>query len=399
MPLSAPRPRWAPLWRLRPDVTYLNHGSFGACPAAILEHQARLRDELEAEPTDFFVRQLEGRLAEVRAALGAFVGAEPDDLGLVTNATSGVNAVLRSLDFGPGDELLTTDHAYGACRKAMEYVASRSGARVVVAAVPFPISGDDEIVDAVVRAVTPRTRLALIDHITSPTALVFPVARVVRELEARGVDVLVDAAHALGNVPMNLRETGAAYTTANAHKWLCAPKGAAFLHVRRDRQRSIHPLAISHGYDPESGGANFTAEWGWAGTSDPTAWLTIPECIRYLSALVPGGWPELMAQNRALARRARDLVAGALGVTPPCPDSMLGAMASVPFSAVDPGSPVARLDRNDLMRWFLERGVESWFYPWPSAGGKLVRISAQLYNDEPQYHRLAELLGDAQRAE
>ncbi|HEU4407402.1 MAG TPA: aminotransferase class V-fold PLP-dependent enzyme [Polyangiaceae bacterium] len=398
--MDSPTPErpWAPLWRLRPDVFYLNHGSYGACPAAILEHQARLRAELEAEPTDFLSRELDGRLAEARAALGAFVGADPDDLGFVTNATSGVNAVLRSLEFGPGDELLTTDHAYAACRKTMDYVASRTGARVVVAEVPFPIAGDDAIVDALVGAVTPRTRLALIDHVTSPTALVFPVARIVRELEARGVDTLVDAAHAPGNVPMNLREAGAAYTSANAHKWLCAPKGAAFLHVRRDRQRAIHPLTISHGYDPSSGEANFVAEWGWAGTSDPTAWLSIPECIRYLGSLLPGGWPELMARNRALALRARDLFVASLGVAPPCPDSMVGAMASVPLPAAEPGSPLARLDHKGLSQWTRERGVESWFCLWPCAGGKLVRASAQLYNDESHYRRLVELLGEARRA-
>jgi isopenicillin-N epimerase len=391
-------PRWASLWRLRPDVLYLNHGSFGACPAAVLEHQRRLQDALEAEPTDYLARELDGRLAEARAALGAFVGADPDDLAFVTNATSGVNAVLRSLDFGPGDELLTTDHAYGACRKAMEYVASRAGARVTVARVPFPVSGDDEIVDAVVRAVTPRTRLALVDHVTSVTALVFPIARVVRELEARGVDTLVDAAHAPGMVPMNLGAVGAAYTAANAHKWLCAPKGAAFLHVRRDRQHAVHPLTISHGYDLAARGANFRAEFDWAGTADPTPWLAISEAVRYLGALVPGGWPELMARNRALALRARDLLVASLGVAPPCPDSMIGSMASVPLPPLDPDSPAARLDHEGLMKWSRDRGVESWFSPWPCPGGKVVRASAQLYNGEPDYHRLAALLVEARRA-
>lgn len=390
---------WARLWPHRPDVLYLNHGSFGSCPTAILAFQHALQDEMEREPTEFLARQLTKRLAEARAALGSFVGADPDDLAFVVNATAGVNAVLRSLEFRAGDELLTMDHAYGACWKTMEYVAARAGAKVVVAKVPFPLASEDEVVAPILAAATPRTKLAMIDHVTSPTALVFPIARIVRELAARGVDTLVDGAHALGMVKIDLRAIGAAYYTANAHKLLCAPKGAAFLHVRRDRQRAIHPLVISHAYDPALRDAKFRAEWDWTGTVDPTAWLAIPECLRYLGSLVDGGWPALMARNRALALAARDILAKSLGVGAPCPDSMIGAMASVPLPAVDPKSPIARLDQDNIMKWTFDRGIESWFFPWPCAGGKVVRASCQLYNDESQFRRLAALLPMAMRAE
>src|SRR5947207_3485434 len=199
----------ARLWPLDPAVTFLNHGSFGACPRAVLDAQARWRADLEAEPVRFLHRELEGRLAAARAALGAFVGADPDDLAFVSNATPGVNTVLQSLDFAAGDELLVTDHGYNACRNAVERVAARTGLRVVVAAVPFPIEGPDQVVEAVLGSVGSRTRLALLDHVTSPTGLVFPIERLVSELAGRGVDTLVDGAHAPGMLPLDVEGLGA----------------------------------------------------------------------------------------------------------------------------------------------------------------------------------------------
>ena len=380
-------PPFPSLWCLDAAVTYLNHGSFGACPAAVLAAQSALRDELEREPVEFLAVRLQDRLHAARAELATFVGADPADLAFVNNATSGVSAVLRSLEFRPGDELLTTNHTYAACRKALDYVAGRSGARVVVATVPFPIGGEDEVVDAVLAGVSPRTRLALLDHVTSPTALVFPLARLVAELRARGVETLVDGAHAPGMVPLALAALGAAYYTGNAHKWLCAPKGAAFLYARRDRQDGLHALTISHGF-----GRGFQAEFDWAGTDDPTAWLCIPEAIRFLGALLPGGWPELMARNHALALAARDLVGRELGLAPAAPAAMVGSMASLPLPAPAPGAPAARLEPEQLGAWFRARGVRTWLYPQPLP---LVRLSAQLYNDLGQYQALARLLREA----
>jgi len=237
----------AALWPLERGVAFLNHGSYGACPSEVLRHQAALRAEMEAEPVRFLGRELEGRLDDARAALGAFVGADSDDLAFITNATSGVNAVLRSLTFSAGDEVLTTDHTYAACRNTLDYVANRSGVRVNVAVIPFPVASPDAVVDAVLAKVTPRTRLALLDHITSPTGIILPIERMVTELLRRGVETLVDGAHAPGMVPVDLRALGAAYYSANCHKWICAPKGSAFLWVRRDRQADVHPLTISHG--------------------------------------------------------------------------------------------------------------------------------------------------------
>ena len=377
-------PDFASLWSLDPAVAYLNHGSFGACPLAVQEVQESLRRELEREPVDFLARRRQGRLDGAREELAAFLGAEAADLAFVPNATTGVNAVLRSLVFQPGDELLTTSHVYPACHRALDYVAARSGARVVVAELPFPLASEDEVVAPILAAVTPRTRLALLDHATSLTALVLPVARLVRELESRGVDVLVDGAHAPGMVPLALSELGAAYYTGNAHKWLCAPKGEAFLHVRRDRQADLHPTVISHGL---AGG--FHAEFDWTGTCDPSPWLCIPQALRVMGGLLPGGWPALMAANHDLALRARDLLRPVLGSGVPCPDQMIGSMASLLLPA---DAPPEVLDTEALGAWLRERGVEAWLYPKPVP---VLRISAQVYNSIEQYEDLAALLRTA----
>jgi isopenicillin-N epimerase len=389
------RSRWAALWDLDPEVAYLNHGSFGACPRAVVERQQALRQELEREPVDFIVRRLPARLAAARQALGAFVGADPDDLAFVSNATEGVNTVLRSLRLAPGDELLVTDHGYGACRKAAEHVAALTGARVVAAAVPFPLSSADEVVAPVVAAVTPRTRLALLDHVTSPTALVFPLPQLVPALRARGVDALVDGAHALGMVPLDLRRLGAAYYTANAHKWLCAPRGSAFLHVRRDRQAGLHPLVISHGYEPGSDEVRFRDEFDWTGTRDPTPWLVIPDCLSHLAVQLPGGWPALMERNRSLALAARGILCEALELRAPAPAAMIGSIASIPLPRPVAGAPAGGQGAEALTSWFRERGVETWLYHWPSPAQMVIRVSAQLYNHEDQYRALASRLREA----
>lgn len=387
-------------WALDPHVTFLNHGSFGACPSAVLRHQAALRAEMEAEPVRFLSREIDDRLAVARAALGAFVGADPDDLAFVANATGGVNAVLRSLSLAPGDELLTTDHAYGACRNTLEFVADRAGARVVVAALPFPVGSPDEIVEAVTARVTERTRLALLDHVTSPTALVLPVARLAAALGARGVDVLVDGAHAPGMVPLDVRGLGVAYYAGNCHKWLCAPKGSAFLWVRRDRQAAIRPLTISHGASaarPDR--SRFRLEFDWTGTDDPTAWLSVPAAIEHVGSLLPGGWPAVMARNRGLALEARRVLGAVAGTPPPCPDTMVGSLAAV----VLPDGPAAEIGwrRPDPLqrRLFDEWSIEVPVISFPAPPRRLVRVSAQLYNRYQDYARLAEALGKELAAE
>ncbi len=373
-------------WTLDPAVEYLNHGSFGACPIAVLAEQAALRADMEREPFDFLKGTLPGRLDAARAEVAAFLGADAGDLAFVPNATAGVNAVLRSLEFSSSDEILVTSHTYAACRKTVDFVARRSGARVVIAALPFPCPDEESVVEAVLRAASERTRVALIDHVTSPTALVLPLRRLVGELAARGIDTLVDGAHAPGMVPIALSDLGAAYYTGNAHKWLCAPKGAAFLHVRRDRQAGVHPNVISHGYT-----AGFHAEFDWTGTLDPTPWLCIPAALRHIGGLLPGGWPEVMRTNHQLALRARDALLDRFAQRAPAPDGMIGSMAAIPLP-METGAPA--VDTEALHDWLRARGVEAWLHPHPVP---LVRISAQLYNRLDQFRHLAVLLEEALR--
>jgi isopenicillin-N epimerase len=380
------------LWPLDPKVVFLNHGSFGSCPLPVLEFQRSLCDRMERQPIQFLVRDLEPLLDDARAALAQFVGARVENLVFVPNATSGVNTVLRSLTFKPGEELLVTDHEYNACRNALEFAATSAGAKVVVGRVPFPFENPAQIVEAIMSRVTPRTRLALIDHVTSQTAIILPVERLVRELAQRGVDTLVDGAHGPGMVPLNLEQLGAAYYTGNCHKWLCAPKTAAFLHVRPDRQQFIHPLSISHGLtSPRTDRSHFLIEFAWPGTLDPTACLSVPEALRFMGSLMPGGWPEIMARNRALALEGRKILCQTLDIPAPCPDEFIGSMASVPL-------PDARQNERSSSPLYIDplqdqllarHGIEVPVIPWPAFPKRLLRISAQLYNSAEQIRLLA----------
>ena len=383
----------ARLWPLDPAIAFLNHGSFGACPTEVLRHQQALRAEMEAGPVRFLSRELDDRLDAAREALAAFVGADADDLGFVVNATTGVNAVLRSLAFSAGDELLTTDHAYNACRNTLNFVMDRTAARVVVATVPFPVASPDEVVHAVLAKVTPRTRLAMLDHVTSPTGIVLPLERLVAELSERGVEVLVDGAHAPGMIPLDLKTLGATYYTGNCHKWICAPKGSAFLWVRRDHHADVRPVTISHGANAvRPGRSRFRLEFDWTGTSDPTAWLTVPKAIDYVGSLVPGGWPAVMARNRALALEARRLLCAAAGTPLPCPDEMIGSLASVLLPDGLTTEIMWRKPDPMQRRLYDEWSIEAPVMSWPAAPRRLIRISAQLYNSRDHYVRLADAL-------
>jgi isopenicillin-N epimerase len=393
MQLPAPS-SWAAGWTLDPAVVFLNHGSFGACPRAILDLQAGLRARLEAEPVRFFTRECEPLLDASRARLAQLLQTAPEHLAFVPNATAGINAVARSLEFRPGDELLTTNHDYNACRCVLAEVARRAGARLVVAQVPLPVASAAEVVAAVLAAVTPRTRLAMVDHVTSPTALVFPVAQLVRALAERGVDTLVDGAHAPGMVPVDLDALRPAYYAGNCHKWLCAPKGAGFLYVRPDLQEHIQPAVISHGYNTPRPGRNaLHTRFDWAGTQDPTPWLCVGAAIDWCAALLPGGFAELLRRNRELACAARRLLCAELDVPPLCPEDLLGAMATLVLPARLQGAPTPPGAIDPLQTRLLEQAaVEVPVVNWGAPAQRYVRISAQMYNSREQFAWLAQAL-------
>jgi isopenicillin-N epimerase len=402
-------------WPLDPAITFLNHGSFGSCPWPVLHAQSEWRARMEREPVRFLFTELEGHLDHARARLGEFLGADPDDLAFLPNATAGVNTVLESLDLQAGDEILATDHDYNACLNAIRFVTQRAGARAVVARVPFPVASEDEVVDAILAAATPRTRLAVISHITSPTALVFPIERIVAALAAQGIDTLVDGAHA-GMVPTNLTTLGAAYYTGNAHKWMCTPKGAAFLYVRGDRQASIRPLVISHGANASrTDRSRFRIEFDWTGTADPSPFLSIPDALDFFDALVPGGLMAASALNRQTVLIGRRNLLDKFPQPEPAPESMIGSMASIELPPdlppqildVPPSAPPsATWPLDPLHDHLLEAyAIEVPTFTWPHTPDeasesrppgrrRLLRISAQLYNDAAQYERLAGVLSE-----
>lgn len=387
-----PDPALVARWGLEPDVTFLNHGSFGAAPRAVLEAQGRLRQHLEAEPVRFFLRELEGLLDEARARLARFVGAQPDQLVFVPNATTGVNTALASLELGAGDELLVTDHEYPACRNAVTSLAARTGAHVAVARIPFPIAHPPDAVEAILATVTPHTRAALIDHVTSQTGLVLPAAEIVEALHRRGVRVIVDGAHAPGMLELDLDDLGADLYTGNLHKWVCAPKGAAFLYVRDPDRRPVRPLVTSHGASAPAGPRpRLWLEHDWTGTSDPCAWLAVPAALDEVGALLPGGWPEVRERNRALALAARRVLADRLEATLPCPADMVGSLASLRLP--DGDGVVRAIDPLQDALWHRHR-IEVPVIPWPAPPRRVLRISAQLYNGLEQYERLADALAE-----
>jgi isopenicillin-N epimerase len=381
-------------WLLDPEVVFLNHGSFGATPKAVFEEQNRIRRRIEREPLIFFDHDYLGELDQARADLARFIGVRTDDLAFVVNATTGVNTVLRSLHLEPGDQMLVTDHEYNACRNAIDAVAAESGVEVVVASIPFPISSEDEVVAAVLGMVSPRTRLLLIDHVTSQTGMLLPIERLVSEVQARGVDVLVDGAHAPGMVALDLDCLGAAYYTGNLHKWVCAPKGAAFLHVREDRRDGVRPLVISHGANAKPvKRSRFHLEHDWTGTRDPSAWLSVPTALREMESMVEGGWEEVRRCNHEVVIEGRNILSDALGIDAPCPDSMIGSLASLPLPDGDSGSvnelfPFDKLQDRLLQDYRIEVPVIA----WPTPPRRLIRISAQLYNSTWHYVALAEAL-------
>ena len=401
-------------WRLDPEVTFLNHGSYGACPIEVLEAQSAWRARLERQPVKFLSRDLDGYVAEVRRVVGAFVGADPDDLAMIANATGGVNAVLGSLRFEPGDEILTTDHEYNAILNVARHVAARDDARVVVVPLPFAAISEDDVVERILDATTERTRLAVISHVTSPTALVLPIDQVVAALDARGIDTLVDGAHSPGMIPLDLDRLHAAYYAANLHKWVCAPKGAAFIHVRPDRQSGVRPTTISHGANaPASKGPRFRSEFDWQGTLDPTAWLAVPAAIEVIGGLIEGGWPAVMARNHDLAIDAGSSIAGVLakaGRTLPqamlSPPSMIGSMIALPLPADGPlgGPPAAGqsspLEADPLQTRIYDRfAIEVPIGPWPVPAAespdpalRVIRVSIALHNDRDDVDRLVAAL-------
>ncbi|HYZ33929.1 MAG TPA: aminotransferase class V-fold PLP-dependent enzyme, partial [Crenalkalicoccus sp.] len=308
-------------WALEPGFLTVNHGSFGATPRSVLAAQRAWQARMEAQPSRFMALELPGALRGAAAVLARFLGADAEGLAFVANATEGCNAVLRSLALRPGEEVLILDQGYGAVRKTAGFVAAAAGAQLVEIALPFPRPDEAEVLAALSAAIGPRTRIAVLDHITSPSALVLPISAMVALCRARGVPVLVDGAHAPGQVPVELAALGAHWYAGNCHKWLFAPKGCAFLWAAPGRREGLHPTVISHGL-----GQGYLAEFDWTGTRDPSAWLAIEAALAAHARL---GGAALMARNWAMALQAGAMLAARFGTELAARPEMAGAMAAV----------------------------------------------------------------------
>lgn len=381
----------APLFLLDPEVTFLNHGSFGACPRPVFEEYQRWQLKLERQPVAFLDpnRGLSGWMREAREALAAVVGADPDDIVGQTNATAALNIVAQSLDLKPGDEILTTDHEYAALEKTWAYVCSRTGAQVKVVTIPLPLTREEQFTDALRSGLTDRTRVVFLSHITSATALVFPIERIVAEARSRGIWTVIDGAHTPGHIPLDLNALGADFYAGNCHKWMMSPKGAGFLHVRRELQPMLNPLIISHGWTEDAnqpgakgpfGNSSFIDMLEMQGTRDPSAWLTVPAALSFTRQ---HEWDTVARDCRALVQATAARVAALTGLPAfSSPDFCAPQMVSMPVPTCDP-----LLLQRSLMDRF---GIEIPCFTWQTH--TIVRVSAQGYNTPQQMDHLVKAL-------
>ncbi len=371
---------------LRPDVVFLNHGSFGACPRPVFEVYQEWQWELERQPVEFLARRFGALMREAREALGAYLGAAPDDLAFIPNATTGVNIVARSLPLAPGDEVLATNHEYGACERAWRFVCEKRGAHYVRQPVPVPLESAEQAIEAVWAGVTPRTKVLYLSHITSPTALILPIAKLISRARERGILTVIDGAHAPGQIPLALDALGADFYTGNAHKWLLAPKGAAFLYARREVQSLLEPLVVSWGWQAERPGpSRFIDEQEYQGTRDIAAYLSVPAAIRFMAK---HDWPRVRAECHGLLCEIGERLHALTGLPflSPLTGEWVAQMAAFPLPVCDATALQSRL--------YAEYCVEVPVIEW--GGRQYIRVSMQAYNTREDgaalVHALEELL-------
>ena len=374
------------LFLLRDDVTFLNHGSFGACPRPVFERYQALQWELESEPVDFLHpdRTLAERLATARARLAGFLGADRDEIVFVPNATNGLNIVARSLGLEPGDEVLTTDHEYGAMDRMWRFLCAKQGALYVRQTLPLPLEDPAEVVEAVWGAVTDRTRVLFLSHITSPSAVILPVAELVARARERGILTMIDGAHVPGQIDCDLHALGADFWSGNCHKWLMAPKGAAALYVRSDVQDLVEPLTVSWGYQSDRPGpSRFVDEQEWTGTRDFSACLAVPAAIDFFEE---HDWPAVRRDCRELLLEARRRILEVVDLPALCPpEPWLAQMAALPLPESIEAEELGRALREDFQ---IEIPVTEF------AGRPWLRVSIQGYNTDRDVSRLVTALAE-----
>lgn len=415
-------------WRLDPDLVFLNHGSFGACPTPVVEAQQKMRDRIEREPVSFFCDELFHQTDRSRRAIASLTGGRPEDYAFLANATQSVATVLDNAlqgiglpggkPLGPGDEILINSHEYPACQNIIRRAAARAGAKIVSVELPWldeptPVTAD-QLFEIMMSGVTDRTRLCMVSLITSPTGMIMPVDRLAHALRARGVVTLVDAAHGPGAIEMDVTRLGADFITSNCHKWLCSPKGSAFLYVRPEHQQGFRPMALSNYANAPEGTKNrskFNLEFDYVGTDDPTARLAIADAVDLVPECAERSWTEIIAHNRELVMRGRDVLLERLGMTAPASDELIGPLAVVPLPDTPPERRDAIAKRPTLYSNALQdnlvanHGVQvpvwvpSAYLGQPFDGKRYIRLSAQVYNTLAQYEYLADALIEELEAE
>lgn len=348
---------------IRGDLIFLNHGSFGACPKAVFKRYQAWQLELERQPIDFLTRRRPELMRAATAKIAAHLNAPADELVFVTNATVGMNTAAQSLRLNPGDEILTTNHEYGAINRMLAFVAAKSGARIVRHSVRLPYRSDADFVEAFFADVTENTKAIVMSHITSPTALIFPVEQICRRARQLGILTIIDGAHAPGQLPLDLQKTAADMYSGNFHKWLCAPKGSAFLYVRQEHHEMIEPLVISHGWRAD---ADFNERNEWRGTRDISAYLTVPTAIDFQQQ---NDWGRIRANCHALARRTQAQLCDHFGLEPLSADQF-SQMITIPLPACDPAAVQKRL--------YQEHNIEVPVGQFEDACQ--IRVSFQAYN-------------------
>lgn len=374
---------------LDPDIVFLNHGSFGACPQPVFETYQNWQRELERQPVEFLGRRFEELMAGARRSLGEYLGCQPDDLVYFPNPTTAVNMVVRSLDLGPGDEILTTDHEYGAMDRTWRFICKQTGATYIRRSIPLPVTTHDDLVDSFWEGVTNQTRVIFVSHITSPTALIFPVKKICRRARGAGILSIVDGAHAPGQIPLNLEGIGADVYTGACHKWMLSPKGASFLYAREEVQERLDPLVVSWGYESDPGfgsGNRFIDYHQWQGTRDPAPFLSVPAAIEFMQA---NNWDLVRESCHELAMNTLQRINALTGLPSICPPEggWMGQMAAARLPEVEP----RKFQKALYDRFLIEVPITSW------NDQHLIRVSIQAYNTQADMDvllgGLADLLG------
>lgn len=386
------RSRRAPLceagrqFLLRPDMTFINHGSFGACPAPVFATYQHWQRELQLQPVEFLGRRIRDLLADAREPLAHYVGAPADALVFVPNTTHGINIIARSLALQPGDEVLGTNHEYGAVARTMRFICDLRRATFVTQPIALPVTSEDAFIEQLWQGVTSRTRVLVVSHITSPTALIFPVAEVCRRARAQGIITIIDGAHAPGQLDLNIEAIGADYYVGNCHKWLCSAVGAGFLYARPERQELLQPLVVSWGWESDDPGLSpFQDYFEWTGTQDPAAYLSVSAAVAFQQE---HDWPSVRAACHHLLAEARDRIGALTGLPQISPDGAAwwGQMCALPLP-IESAEAAKTLKQALWERYMIEVPIVAW------EGRHFVRVSIQAYNSPQDVDRLVDALG------